>query len=137
MKRLLQIVMIAVLSATLMSSVGCVHKRDLDPAGVYDSDILLYAADRTITTAYSSFDTFLKWERDNRVTLRKWPEIKQGADYIRANAKTWIETATALRDTYKIAPTETNRKSLESGLAVLRSALDQAAAYYALRAQKQ
>jgi len=124
----------AVLSAALFLS-GCAgSNRQLDPAGVYAGDKILYTADATITGAYETLDTFVAWEHKHRAGLSKWPEVRSAADYVRTNAKTWIDNAITVRELYKNFPTPENRKSLEGALVILRAALDQASAYYQSRA---
>jgi hypothetical protein len=108
--------------------------RQLNPSGVYKGDDILYRADLTITTSYQVMHTFVKWEYENRVVVAKWPEIKHSADVVRLNAKQWLGTAIALRQTYSANPTAENRTSLETALAVLQTAMNQATAYM-LKAQ--
>lgn len=138
MKKILNLMTFAMLAIALSLQVACVNSdRPLDPAGVYAGDKILYTADVTITGAYDTFDTFTKWEFDNRAALSKWPEVKNAADYVRANAKAWIDNATNVRELYRNFPTPENRDSLKTALVVLRAALDQASAYYQSRAPKQ
>lgn len=126
----LKLLLFAVIAAFFTIHTGCASKGTLDPAGVYQGDIFAYNADKTITESYAAFDKFVAWEYSHRAALSKWPEVRQSADGIRANAKRWIDQAVAVREAYQFDPTEQNRKSLAGTLAVIRAALAQAAAYY-------
>jgi hypothetical protein len=106
---------------------GCATK--LSPNGPYAGDTVLYNADKAIVESYDTLHLFVKWEWQNRETLSKWPEIKQGADYVRQNAERWISSATGLRDAYAAAPSSESRAALEKSLGVLRTALAEASNY--------
>lgn len=113
-------------------ALGC---RDLAPTGVYAGDQTLYQSELAIQTAHDLVHTYVKWERDNRAWLVKWPEIKRSADTLRVEFPKAYATANALHDAYATAPTDTNRAALEKSLNVLRAALAEAAKYMALAAQ--
>lgn len=130
----LKLLIFAVITAFVTLHTGCASKGDLDPTGVYQGDALAYNADQAITGAYESFDKFVKWEHTHRAALSKWPEIKQAADIVRADARKWIDQAVAVREAYRNAPTPENAKSLQGAIAVLRAALTQAASYYEITA---
>ena len=51
------------------------------------NDKLVVNAERTTKLALESFDTFLKWEFDNREVLSPIPEIRASADRIRSTAQ--------------------------------------------------
>ena len=110
------------------SLTGC---RILDPAGVYGTDQVLFNADTTIATSYDLLHSYVKWEFENRAALAGYPEVKQSADHIRANARPWIASALALRDAYAANPTGDNRDRLLQTLAVIRAALTEATKYMA------
>lgn len=76
-------------------------------------------------------DTFLKWEHDNAAVLAQWPEIKKYADVVRVDGRVWLESAMALRDTYKADPSEENRTKLQTSLALLRTMLAEIATHLA------
>jgi hypothetical protein len=133
----LKLLLFAVITAFFTIHSGCASKGDLDPTGVYQGDALAYNADKVITESYASFDVFVKWEFTHRAALSKWPEIRRAADDVRANAKIWIDSAIAIREAYRIAPTEENRKSLQASLAIIRGALAAASAYYSATSSPQ
>lgn len=111
----------------LMASIaGCRH---LDPAGVYQGDAVLYHAELATPTAYELLHTFVSWEKQNRVALAKRPAIRKHADYVRANAKQWFNTANALHDACKANPTQVNKDALTTALGVLEVALIEANGY--------
>lgn len=120
---------IGLFASTFLLS-GC---GSLDPSGTYKGDKLLYTADRTIVESYDLFHTFVLWEYDYRAELSRWPEIKQSADHVRANAQDWIRTATALRDAYAAAPSGANGKALTAALSTLKTAMAEATKYLARR----
>lgn len=112
--------------ASLMFT-GC-GTTTLQSGGAY-TDKTLYTADQTITTSYTVFDTFLKWELTNRAALASVPEVTKFADSIRVNAQKWFSTAEALRDTYAANPTGTNANNLNAAVALISTALAQASQY--------
>lgn len=121
----------SLLSVSLLST-GC---GTLDSKGVYAGDKVLYDAELAINTSYDLIHTFVTWEKDNRAALAKWPEIKSAANQMRAHAKEWFSTAHALHDAYAANPTDTNRESFLAAVAILRTALNEAAGYMARAAQ--
>lgn len=109
----------------------------LDKSGVYAGDDVLYQTELTTTTSYELIHSYVTWEKANRATLAKWPEIKQSADAMRQGAPQWFATAYALRDAYAADPTDANRAALERSLNVLRTALNEAVKYMAQTAGSQ
>lgn len=113
---------------------GCAS-RELADGGPYDGDKILYTADKAITEIKGppgepgALDDFVTWEYTHRATLAKYPEITEFADKIRANARNWVETAIAARESYAAFPTEGNRLNLENAVTVLRTALSEIAKY--------
>lgn len=113
----------------LLLLVGLTACGTLAPNGAYQGDDVLYKADTVITTSYTVFDSFLKYEHANRAALSGRPEIKKAADHIRTNAKVWIGSAIALRDAYALNPTPDGNAQLQKALAVLRAALIESTRY--------
>lgn len=105
---------------------GC---ASISKDGPYKGDEVLYNADRAITSSYDVLHAFVKWEYQNRESLGQWPEIREAADVVRANAERWIDSAIVLRDIYAADPSPENRLSLENSLATLRAALNEASKY--------
>jgi len=101
----------------------------LDPAGVYHGDQILHKSELVTTTSYEVIHTYVSWEKENRVALAKYPEIKQSADVMRRNARQWFTTANALHDAYAANPTPENGAALNTALAVLQTALNEAVKY--------
>lgn len=116
------------LGIALAFSAGCLP-QSLDPQGVYQGQLGVYNAERTIVTSYALMDNFLKWEYDNRAAFASTPEVKQFADSIRANGRNWITTAIALTEAYKLNPTDSNRDKLEAALNIIDTALMEATKY--------
>jgi hypothetical protein len=104
---------------------GC--NATLQKDGAYQGDMALYSADRTITGAYDTLHTFVRWEYENRSALARWPEVKAAADHVRENAQLWISSAIALRDAYAATPTPEARDQLATSLRTLRAVLNEAA----------
>ena len=127
MKKFRSLLFGVILAASLIFTgpVGC--NATLDPAGVYQGDNILYNAEKATTTAYKTFDAFLKWEHQHRAILPV--EVSRAADVVRLNAKKWIDSAIALRDAYATNPTPENRKKLDTALSILDAALAEAARY--------
>jgi hypothetical protein len=114
---------------------GC-KSRALDPAGVYQADQTLYAADKVISESYEVMHSFVLFEYQNREALRGTPEVTKAADHVRSNAQQWIKSAIALRDVYATTPTPDNRDKLNTAVRILREAIAQASAYMAKGVQK-
>lgn len=127
-RRFQNFIALTILALGLLSPVGPTGcSSTLSPTGVYQGDKILYNADVTITTAYKSFDSFLKWETAFRAVLPV--EVSRAADTIRLNAKKWIDSASALREAYASNPTRENRDKLKATLDLIDTALVQAQKY--------
>jgi hypothetical protein len=126
-KFFVSILLTVAMLATAALPTGCATRLSED--GVYQGDTFLYGAERTITSAYKSFDAFLFWEQTYRNTLP--PEVSRAADVIRLNAKKWIDSAHAFRDAYAANPSGQNRDNLKLSLDLIDTALREVASYYA------
>jgi hypothetical protein len=75
---------------------------NLDPAGVYRSNVFLYNSDHTLDAAASSLDAFVLWEMQNRASLASnhMEAVTVAADAVRTNAPTWFAVAQAARSAY-------------------------------------
>lgn len=116
----------ALLLAPALLFVSC---RQIAPDGPYHGDQLAYEADKTIVTGYEVLHDFVLWEQANLAALAGNPGVKQAADYVRANAKRWLNTAIVARDAYTALPSPETRSSLTRSLAVLRAAMVEAVKY--------
>lgn len=114
------------LLALLVMLTACVK---LDPNGPYQSDRVLYDADTAIVLADSVFVGFMKWEKDHRAELAKYPDVKKTADLIRLHNREWLGTAIAARDAYELLRSTQTETALQDALTVLRSALADAQKY--------
>lgn len=128
-----QAIVLSLLLGAAIFTTGC---NTLHPDGVYRGDQVLHKSELTITTSYDLIRTYVTWEKANREQLTAWPQIKRSADYMRANAKQWFATANVLHDAYAGDPTAENRDQLLTAVAVLQTALNEAAGYMALAAAK-
>ncbi|OAM87581.1 hypothetical protein OH491_21785 [Termitidicoccus mucosus] len=131
MKNNLVAIALIIAAFCLSACSGC---KSLSPGGVYDGDALLYNAEAAVVSSYVVFDTFVKWEYDNRADLEKADanraaEVKQAADFVRKNAKLAIGSVIAAVELYKKLPTEENRKSLMAALTTLQQEVVKAAGY--------
>lgn len=122
--------------ASLIAMVVTVGCRSLDKSGVYKGDKILYHSELSIVTSYEFFDAYVKWEKEHREALSKWPEIRQSADNIRKNAKQWFATANGAHDAYESDPSEANRNNLTIALGVIRFAFAEASGYMLKTATK-
>jgi len=93
------------------------------------NDKLVVQAERTTKLALETFDTFLKWEYDNREVLSPIPEIRASSDRIRTNGPGWLRTARTLTQAYKENRTDENKAALETWVALLRAAIGEAQNY--------
>jgi hypothetical protein len=105
------------LVALLAGVSGC---GTLSKDGVYQGDDVLFRADQSITATYDGLHAFVSWEYQNREVLSKWPEIRQAADYVRANAEVWINSATIAREQYAAFRSDQTRNALVDALSALR-----------------
>jgi len=129
MKKFTQIIALVALTIGMLSPIGPVacSKTTLSADGVYQGDKTLYSAEKTITTAYKSFDAFLKWEETYRAALPV--DVSRAADTVRLNAKKWIDSASAMRDAYASSPTKENRDKLQLTLSLIDTALAESLKY--------
>lgn len=116
----------------LLSSIvllpGCV--RPLAPDGIYAGDTLLFQSEVATTDGYDVMKEYITWELENRAGLKKYPEIGKIADNIRLNAEQWVNTAIAAHDEYVLVKSPENTSKLKKAVSVIRTALNQAAAYH-------
>jgi hypothetical protein len=117
----------AMMLLPMLLLLGC--QTNLVPDGIYDGDVALYRAESTIVSSYELMDNFLLWEYENRASMASMPEVKEAADVIRANGEEWIDTAIALVEAYKLNPTKENQINLNQAVAVIQTALTEAAKY--------
>jgi hypothetical protein len=94
-------------------------------------DPVVVNAERTTALALEVFDSFLKWEFDNRTALAVVPDVRRVADVIRRDGIGWLESARRLTVAYKANRTEENKAALNTGVAVLRVAVQEASGYLA------
>lgn len=115
----------------VMTMVVCTScQTKLDP-GPYEGDAVLFRAEQAIVETKDAMDTFLKWEHQNQAVLAAYPEIKQYADVVRVDGRVWLESAIALRNTYKANPNDETRGKLQTSLALLRTMLAEIATHLA------
>lgn len=100
----------------------------LAPGGAY-KDKTLYDADVAITTGYDVLHNFVTWEYQNRGALKTFPDITKAADNVRANARTWISSAIALREAYAANPIKDNADKLQASIDIIRAAMTEATKY--------
>jgi len=105
---------------------GC---RSLAPDGVYHGDTLRASAEATIVTSYDLVNTFLTWEFENRALLAGTPGVSAAANRMRVDFPKWYRSANALLDVYALAPSSDTQAQLTKALALLRTALVEAAGY--------
>ena len=78
------------------------------------SDPVVVYAEASAELALDTFDSFLKWERDNDATLRMVdPSIHKVANEIRDNGLRWIVELRDATKAYKASRTEPNRTKLQ------------------------
>lgn len=125
MSKIIRFSLIGVLLLTTLFSIGC--QTTLAPGGAYNGDVILYQTDKAITTAYTNFDEFLKFELQFRSSLPV--EVSRVADTIRKNAQKWISSAQSLREAYAADPSIGNKDKLSTAVNVIQAALSESAKY--------
>lgn len=113
------------LAAMLPLSLGLVGCASIQPG----NDPVVVNAERTTQLAVDVFDTFLKWEYDNRQALAATPEVRKAADFIRASGQTWLVSARSMTQAYKQHRTPENKANLDTAIATLRAAIAEARNY--------
>jgi len=113
----------------IMALAGCAALQS-------DADPVVVRAQQARSFAFLTFDTFLKFEYDNRAMLAGAPEIHAAAENIRENGPRWIDEVTNLITVYKANRTPESRANLATGLAVLNTALIMAERYLAEAKQR-
>jgi hypothetical protein len=123
----MRISFLVLLAFAALSLIGC--NGTLAPAGIYHGDKTLYVAESTLPASYAVVDAFLKWELASRATLPV--NVTAFADNLRRNYPQWNDSATALVEAYKANPTPDNKLNAEKALALISTAVAQAATYLA------
>ena len=131
MKAITTTISAILISFALAACSGC---KTVAPGGAYDGDSFLYNAEATVNASYVVFDTFVKWEYDNRATLeaadaKAAAEVKQAADHVRTNGRTIINSAIAAVELYKAAPNAMNKEKLSEVLRALQEEVNKAVKY--------
>lgn len=97
MKKLTIYLTCIVLSALILS--GC--KTQLDPNGIYKSDVYLYNIDSTILALYDISDAFVTWEYQNNDYLKtNSPVVFNLANQVRKNMPNILKNIKTGRDLY-------------------------------------
>ncbi len=99
-----------------------------------NADPVVVNAERTLSIAFSTFDTFLKLEKQNQATVKaKAPKVHTFAEWLREKDSTgmsrglsFIKAANEVKQAYKHNRTAENRANLVTALAVLQASVDQA-----------
>lgn len=128
MKKLLSLFALA--TVLVIAPTGC---GTLDQNGPYQANKVLYDADLAISSGYDLMQTFVLWEYQNRKSVPL--EVTKAADNVRKNARSWILTAIALRDSYKVNPSDANKEALQQAISTITTALAEATKYMAMNSQ--
>ncbi len=93
-------------------------------------DPVVVNAERTTQVAFDTFESFKKYEYNNRATLEKVnPRIEHYANVIRRNEKQWLQTARAMTMAYKYNRNAQNKANMDTAIAVLQAAIAQIGQY--------
>src|SRR5688572_9560710 len=85
------------------------------------NDPVVVNAERTTAIALDTFDTFLKFEYENKESLEKISkDIHKVAETIRKNGKDWLVSARTLTVSYKKNRSPENKFQLMTAIAVLQ-----------------
>ena len=94
------------------------------------SDAVVVNAERFTSVAADTFDLFVHTEYDNRAYLATIdPHIHPYANYIRTNAKGWLQSARVMTKAYKQNRTPENKANLTTALATLSAAIAETQKY--------
>lgn len=75
--------------------------KEIPTAGQPSASVVV-DAEKTLRISKDTFDIFLKLEKQNHdLVVSKFPQIHQFAEYLRANAPTWLIQANDLKNQYK------------------------------------
>lgn len=97
-----------------------------------NNDPVVVNAERVTAIALDTFDTFLKFEYENRERLEAISkDIHKVAENIRRNGKDWLLTARALTKAYKENRSPEAKFQLMTALAILQSAMSESHKYIA------
>jgi len=94
----------------------------------YAANPELYKVDLAIITNQKLLDTFVSWEKANRILINNL-DVKHAADKVRADVKLWFGSATRLRNAYMQNPTQKNKDALSAALNVITQALAESLGY--------
>lgn len=96
------------------------------------NDAILVNAERTTSLAYTTFDSFLSFERQQDAYVKvSAPEVHRFANSLRVNAPKWLGTARATTETYRLNRTSDNKANLNTAVAILQTAISQVTVYSA------
>lgn len=116
MKNLLLIPLLIVLSSCASVKTG--------------NDPVLVRAESVTATAFDTFDSFLKLERNQESYVKaNAPQVHQFANSLRRNAADWLKTARITTEAYRTNRTDENRANLNTAIAVVQAALSQVTVY--------
>ena len=94
------------------------------------NDPVVVNAERTTQVALDTFDSFVKYEYNNKATLQKLnPNIHKYANTVRKNGAQWLASARAFTQAYKYNRTADKKANLETAIAVLQAAITQIGQY--------
>jgi hypothetical protein len=121
--------------AALVVTVGCSGGCSIFQGAPVDegSDAVVVHAERTAGFALDTFDTFLKWEYENRALINN-PDVKSAADNIRKNGKQWINDLRSTTKAYKAVRSKENADKLDVALVIVNNALEIARRYLVIKA---
>jgi hypothetical protein len=103
----------------LLPLVGCAL---LDPA----ADPLLVRADQSIRSSFSTVNSFLTYCNNNRDFVATIPEVADAGNQLQRTYPAAHDSAWAMRRTYAANKSAENKATLETWLAILDTATEQA-----------
>lgn len=94
------------------------------------NDAIVVNAERFTAVAADTFDLFVHTEYDNKAYLATIdPKIHSYANYIRVNAKNWLQSARTMTKAYKQNRSAENKANLTTALAVLAAGVTETQKY--------
>jgi hypothetical protein len=93
-------------------------------------DPVIVSCERTLNIALDTFDSYLKFEYENRAMLKNVSvEFFNVAEKIRKDGKLWIKTLNTAKQVYKANKTSENQINVLTAIAVLEFGLSETRLY--------
>lgn len=120
---------LALAALAMLAFSGCQNQRELDPAGGYHGDRILYEADKAILEAAEVFGEIQQFAQRNAIYVQSKPELEAFIADLDTKSDQWLRDALQARDAYKLARDGARLETLQERIAFLNTLMEQARAY--------